>query len=133
MIRRPPRSTRTDTLFPYTTLFRSCDSGVGLWRLGPTHGGFGRTAHLARYGFGRETGHGSPGKGRGRERPHPECCPAVGGAAAPAGSRRSATVPAREYIGRAPFMERGGQSVYNTVVAVTTTINTPHTLHPPIS
>src|SRR3546814_2806352 len=26
MIRRPPRSTRTDTLFPYTTLFRSCFS-----------------------------------------------------------------------------------------------------------
>src|SRR3546814_10673029 len=26
MIRRPPRSTRTDTLFPYTTLFRSCRS-----------------------------------------------------------------------------------------------------------
>src|SRR3546814_17037219 len=26
MIRRPPRSTRTDTLFPYTTLFRSSDS-----------------------------------------------------------------------------------------------------------
>src|SRR3546814_3497665 len=26
MIRRPPRSTRTDTLFPYTTLFRSDDS-----------------------------------------------------------------------------------------------------------
>src|SRR3546814_13160020 len=24
MIRRPPRSTRTDTLFPYTTRFRSC-------------------------------------------------------------------------------------------------------------
>src|SRR3546814_1610914 len=24
MIRRPPRSTRTDTLVPYTTLFRSC-------------------------------------------------------------------------------------------------------------
>src|SRR3546814_10408487 len=35
MIRRPPRSTRTDTLFPYTTLFRSDvdaaagDAGVG--------------------------------------------------------------------------------------------------------
>src|SRR3546814_10571050 len=29
MIRRPPRSTRTDTLFPYTTLFRS------LWQGGP--------------------------------------------------------------------------------------------------
>src|SRR3546814_4273091 len=35
MIRRPPRSTRTDTLFPYTTLFRStrarrCD--IRIWR-----------------------------------------------------------------------------------------------------
>src|SRR3546814_19114639 len=30
MIRRPPRSTRTDTLFPYTTLFRSeLDAGTG--------------------------------------------------------------------------------------------------------
>src|SRR3546814_7442591 len=28
MIRRPPRSTRTDTLFPYTTLFRSLKAGV---------------------------------------------------------------------------------------------------------
>src|SRR3546814_18478723 len=27
MIRRPPRSTRTDTLFPYTTLFRSLTEG----------------------------------------------------------------------------------------------------------
>src|SRR3546814_4205562 len=27
MIRRPPRSTRTDTLFPYTTLFRSARAG----------------------------------------------------------------------------------------------------------
>src|SRR3546814_15302528 len=38
MIRRPPRSTRTDTLFPYTTLFRSSaedqfDVGVGLDQL----------------------------------------------------------------------------------------------------
>src|SRR3546814_20436090 len=37
MIRRPPRSTRTDTLFPYTTLFRSLDvqrvlgwAGIGI-------------------------------------------------------------------------------------------------------
>src|SRR3546814_16466155 len=29
MIRRPPRSTRTDTLFPYTTLFRSARHGLG--------------------------------------------------------------------------------------------------------
>src|SRR3546814_9342066 len=30
MIRRPPRSTRTDTLFPYTTLFRSWDTKAAL-------------------------------------------------------------------------------------------------------
>src|SRR3546814_6752008 len=30
MIRRPPRSTRTDTLFPYTTLFRSITSTLPL-------------------------------------------------------------------------------------------------------
>src|SRR3546814_18851299 len=30
MIRRPPRSTRTDTLFPYTTLFRAYYGGVQL-------------------------------------------------------------------------------------------------------
>src|SRR3546814_6512163 len=30
MIRRPPRSTRTDTLFPYTTLFRSSIPGPAL-------------------------------------------------------------------------------------------------------
>src|SRR3546814_2772999 len=32
MIRRPPRSTRTDTLFPYTTLFRSPLVAKGYWR-----------------------------------------------------------------------------------------------------
>src|SRR3546814_14871395 len=30
MIRRPPRSTRTDTLFPYTTLFRSPPGALSL-------------------------------------------------------------------------------------------------------
>src|SRR3546814_6556142 len=30
MIRRPPRSTRTDTLFPYTTLFRSVQKGIAI-------------------------------------------------------------------------------------------------------
>src|SRR3546814_15740606 len=34
MIRRPPRSTRTDTLFPYTTLFRSCRNRASV---NPTH------------------------------------------------------------------------------------------------
>src|SRR3546814_18554863 len=37
MIRRPPRSTRTDTLFPYTTLFRS--GRVGQGRRDRRHGG----------------------------------------------------------------------------------------------
>src|SRR3546814_15397744 len=41
MIRRPPRSTRTDTLFPYTTLFRSAGYSPedADWRVGslPTH------------------------------------------------------------------------------------------------
>src|SRR3546814_13751191 len=32
MILRPPRSTRTDTLFPYTTLFRSWDYQRGAWQ-----------------------------------------------------------------------------------------------------
>src|SRR3546814_5177160 len=35
MIRRPPRSTRTDTLFPYTTLFRShlCCGSAGTYNI----------------------------------------------------------------------------------------------------
>src|SRR3546814_10700100 len=44
MIRRPPRSTRTDTLFPYTTLFRSAfvraaeAEAVGqIWNLGASN------------------------------------------------------------------------------------------------
>src|SRR3546814_8941884 len=43
MIRRPPRSTRTDTLFPYTTLFRS-----GLPHLQ-------QTRSIARYGLSQIT------------------------------------------------------------------------------
>src|SRR3546814_16161176 len=34
MIRRPPRSTRTDTLFPYTTLFRSTQESRRVWHKG---------------------------------------------------------------------------------------------------
>src|SRR3546814_4012818 len=42
MIRRPPRSTRTDTLFPYTTLFRSAfdEVRVGQDDLFQAHGQF---------------------------------------------------------------------------------------------
>src|SRR3546814_4446024 len=58
MIRRPPRSTRTDTLFPYTTLFRS-DAilrrhrrQVGVMMLYRDH----RQAGLARVAAGRVVG-----------------------------------------------------------------------------
>src|SRR3546814_7928647 len=39
MIRRPPRSTRTDTLFPYTTLFRSTGSSSSTSCAGTSRGG----------------------------------------------------------------------------------------------
>src|SRR3546814_9484333 len=62
MIRRPPRSTRTDTLFPYTTLFRStalsrshrADARSGwrraLRRLQPVRGRVSGWLHLAAEG-----------------------------------------------------------------------------------
>src|SRR3546814_10102596 len=51
MIRRPPRSTRTDTLFPYTTLFRSQHGagrlgvGAGLQQAGTDGGGIVEVEH----------------------------------------------------------------------------------------
>src|SRR3546814_10649822 len=39
MIQRPPRSTRTDTLFPYTTLFRSGDVGGDTYDINLGNGG----------------------------------------------------------------------------------------------
>src|SRR3546814_1497832 len=48
MIRRPPRSTRTDTLFPYTTLFRSVQADRADDRPGPERlrQGHGRPAEV---------------------------------------------------------------------------------------
>src|SRR3546814_5335197 len=47
MIRRPPRSTRTDTLFPYTTLFRSAGSRPATAGLGHDRcPGPGRRRHM---------------------------------------------------------------------------------------
>src|SRR3546814_14220087 len=54
MMRRPPRSTRTDTLFPYTTRFRS-------WRIDALDEGDGR---LFLVFADRTNGHGSYGAGR---------------------------------------------------------------------
>src|SRR3546814_10735358 len=51
MIRRPPRSTRTDTRFPYTTLFRSAQGEPGgkpAEKLGPKPNGDGYVAMVGR-------------------------------------------------------------------------------------
>src|SRR3546814_6769963 len=71
MIRRPPRSTRTDTLFPDTTLFRSLDSiqdGGELRHADAGHhaGGADRArpdADLHGVGAGVHQGAGTPGGG----------------------------------------------------------------------
>src|SRR3546814_4874681 len=53
MIRRPPRSTRTDTLFPYTTLFRSADYAPrSRRRCAAAAAERARGAHVARAPFG---------------------------------------------------------------------------------
>src|SRR3546814_11494841 len=118
MIRRPPRSTRTDTLFPYTTLFRSlADDGQS---------GDGRRGFLLR-----------PRKGAGRdvlarrERGGQRLAPMLRAPFEPYGPRRArdgtrrriargigGTVPARGFrvreisqIGRASGRERGWKCV----------------------
>src|SRR3546814_19609669 len=61
MIRRPPRSTRTDTLFPYTTLFRSVlrvierPEGLRRHHLGKADDGVERRAQLVAH-MGEEAG-----------------------------------------------------------------------------
>src|SRR3546814_6652685 len=52
MIRRPPRSTRTDTLFPYTTLFRSSNR----WCCDDRDGPRGRDSRKSRSAAGRKAG-----------------------------------------------------------------------------
>src|SRR3546814_6599131 len=47
MIRRPPRSTRTDTLFPYTTLFRSQQDDIAALAKGGRTNIFGFLLRLA--------------------------------------------------------------------------------------
>src|SRR3546814_8488495 len=66
MIRRPPRSTRTDTLFPYTTLFRS-----PIPRRGPTRycGRSGRSAPCPTRGRCRRRVHSSSRRRRRRRSP----------------------------------------------------------------
>src|SRR3546814_14055491 len=47
MMRRPPRSTRTDTLFPYTTLFRSLQEQIDAAGLGARISMPGRVGNVA--------------------------------------------------------------------------------------
>src|SRR3546814_4818646 len=49
MIRRPPRSTRTDTLFPYTTLFRSPFPSILVASRNDPYISFGRARLLAQF------------------------------------------------------------------------------------
>src|SRR3546814_10775466 len=60
MLRRPPRSTRTDTLFPYTTLFRSRGGGAAVGRV-PRRGRLRRPRRHACLGLGHRRAAG-PGR-----------------------------------------------------------------------
>src|SRR3546814_12365258 len=53
MIRRPPRSTRTDTLFPYTTLYRSNAAGLpeAIWHKLRSHGDVVQHGVISFFGF----------------------------------------------------------------------------------
>src|SRR3546814_6065870 len=75
MIRRPPRSTRTDTLFPYTTLFRSIarlehPHIVGIHDVGRTRDGlpYYSMPHLTRGHLGQRVNAGNGGMDQARVR-----------------------------------------------------------------
>src|SRR3546814_11366646 len=127
MIRRPPTSTRTDTLFPYTTRFRS---GRGTLERLPARCRR-RPAHAARARF-RDGRRGRPG-GVGTDDPRRDRADQTADRgvvgfvplawiASPA---RSPTPPPIQYtavgrrgeLGGAPCRERVCQCVYNAVVA----------------
>src|SRR3546814_3089324 len=66
MVRRPPGSTRTDTLFPYTTLFRSDRAGRDHRAQFDPAGGLHQPGNRARRGAGRRGG----GRLRGARQTH---------------------------------------------------------------
>src|SRR3546814_16780846 len=70
MIRRPPRSTRTDTLFPYTTLFRSAARPVATRALFPRW--ICRDACRRRGGLQHETGYATHAQAEGQPGGVPE-------------------------------------------------------------
>src|SRR3546814_17494019 len=103
MIRRPPRSTRTDTLFPYTTLFRSEGPTPGPYGLSNLHARLGRMVpgHALLHDSGR------PGEPGALSLPHGPGCLASGHAA---GDARSAPLQP-DKIGRESCRERVCQYV----------------------
>src|SRR3546814_7528611 len=70
MIRRPPRSTRTDTLFPYTTLFRSLPSAIFAVRRNMVDVTPTCVSRYSRRGLGRHGHHPSEITGRKRLEEH---------------------------------------------------------------
>src|SRR3546814_16568941 len=105
MIRRPPRSTRTDTLFPYTTLFRSVvaqDADIGVSDVGRDVALVGVVVVEPRRAVRIAADVRDVGAAEG------EIVDAIGGVVgqAVAGDRRP-----RRQIGRASWRERGGQYV----------------------
>src|SRR3546814_11731891 len=91
MIRRPPRSTRTDTLFPYTTLFRSRDSARG-HHTGVAH-------HLPHHGS-RGAGDGEPQAARRGVRTDDHEAEKCSAAVAVARYRRRRSAQSRKHLWR---------------------------------
>src|SRR3546814_1770710 len=95
MIRRPPRSTRTDTLFPYTTLFRSASALQGGFGADDRSGAAALLPHLQRLYLLRAHA-GDRGAGRARRQDTPGC-------------RRRLAVDDRQcHRGQAPRLACGG-------------------------
>src|SRR3546814_11655124 len=99
MIRRPPRSTRTDTLFPYTTLFRSTPCGMVVVLEGGLRRGSGQQQQ-------DEHQVGNGWAGRQGERMHDQLH-----GARPVAMNVQAGTTTRAKLGRASGRERGCQYV----------------------
>src|SRR3546814_14659155 len=119
MIRRPPRSTRTDTLFPYTTLFRSTGRED---HPGPRLHLYGRGAERGR-SLAREPSRASLCQCSPAADFHAQSCPpdspvsGVGGGGTGRAFRSAPLAQCKE-IGRASCRERVCQYVSISVVAV---------------
>src|SRR3546814_16676787 len=125
MIRRPPRSTRTDTLFPYTTLFRSASFRREKFipHGGPDGGDGGRGGDviveaveglntLIDYRYKQHFKAASGQHGMGRQRTGADASPIV--LRVPVGTQifaEDGETPIAEPNGRAPWREREGQYV----------------------